>query len=156
MTSWCGAKFLNKCMRCEFSERDFPISVYWSNFWPRWFWVRDSLFVLPKVYLNSIKIVCTPGNYRYTSYVKWRDSEHFCCKTQIKYISFRTCVKVSIICPLGKINNLSNCQSWTIAVHGGLLCLHNSKSKAGSSLTWKCACLGRFCQSFFGIFHAVE
>jgi hypothetical protein len=28
---------------------------------------------------------------------------------------------VSIICPLGKINDFSNCQSWTIALHGGLL-----------------------------------
>ena len=40
---------------------------------------------------------------------------------------------MSIICPLGKINDLSNCQSWTITLHCGLLCLHNSKSKAGSS-----------------------
>jgi hypothetical protein len=92
--------------------------------------------IVTKVYLNSIKIVqFAPQVIIDTSYVKWRDNEHFCCKTQIKYISFRTCVKVSIFCSLGKINNLSNCQSWTIALHGGLLCLHNSKSKAGSSLT---------------------
>jgi hypothetical protein len=112
-----------------------------------------------KVYLNSIKIVQFAPHGQViidTSHVKWRDNEHFCCKTQIKYISFRTCVKVSMICPLGKINNLSNCQRWTKALHGGLLCLHNSKSKAGSSLTWKCPCLGRSCQSFFGIFRAVE
>jgi hypothetical protein len=36
---------------------------------------------------------------------------------------------------IGKIDNLSNCQSWTKASHGGLLCLHNSKSKAVPSLT---------------------
>ena len=91
--------------------------------------------LLLRKYLNSIKIVqFAPQVIIDISYVKWRD-EHFCCKTQIKYISFRTCVKVSIICPLGKINDLSNCQSWTITLHGGLLCLHNSKSKAGSSLT---------------------
>ena len=89
-------------------------------------------FSVTKVYLNSIKIVqFAPQVIIDTSYVKWRDNEHFCCKTQIKYLSFRTCVKVSIICPLGKIDNLSNCQSWTITLHGGLLCLHNSKSKAG-------------------------
>jgi hypothetical protein len=106
-------------------------------------------------YLNSIKIVqFAPQVIIDTSYVKWRDNEHFCCKTQIKYISFRTCEKVSIICPLGKINDLSNCQNWTIALHGGLLCLYNSKSNAGSSLTWKCACLRHFCQSFFGIFRS--
>jgi hypothetical protein len=94
------------------------------------------LFLVLRKYLNSIKIVqFAPQVIIDTSYVKWRDNEHFCCKTQIKYISFRTCVKVSIICPLGKINNLSNCQSWTITLHSGLLCLHNSKSKAGSSLT---------------------
>jgi hypothetical protein len=55
---------------------------------------------------------------------------------------------------LGKINDLSNCQSWTITLHGGLLCLHNSKSKAGSSLTWKMCMLRAFCQSFFGIFRS--
>jgi hypothetical protein len=78
-----------------------------------------------KVFLNSIKIVqFAPQVIIDTSYVKWRDNEHFCCETQIKYISFRTCVRVLIICPLGKINNLSNCQSWTKALHGGLLCLH--------------------------------
>ena len=96
------------------------------------------MYRVTKVYLNSIKIVqFAPQVIIDTSCVKWRDNEHFCsCKTQIKYISFRTCVRVSIICRLGKINNLSNCQSWTKALHCGVLCLHNSKSsKAGSSLT---------------------
>jgi hypothetical protein len=60
-------------------------------------------------YLSSIKIVqFAPQVIIDISYVKWRDNEHFCRKTQIKYISFRTCVRVSIICPLGKINILSN------------------------------------------------
>jgi hypothetical protein len=43
---------------------------------------------------------------------------------------------MSVTCPLDKIHDLSNCQSWMKALHGGLLCLHNSKSKVGSSLTW--------------------
>ena len=38
-----------------------------------------------KVYLNSIKIVqFAPQEIIDISYVKWRDNEHFCCKTQIK------------------------------------------------------------------------
>ena len=44
----------------------------------------NSINVLRK-YLNSIKIIqFAPQIIIDTSYVKWRDNEHFCSKTQIK------------------------------------------------------------------------
>ena len=44
----------------------------------------NSIHVLRK-YLNSIKIVqFAPQIIIDTSYVKWRDNENFCSKTQIK------------------------------------------------------------------------
>jgi hypothetical protein len=47
--------------------------------------VANILSSLLRKYLNSIKIVqFAPQEIIDTSYVKWRDNEHFCCKTQIK------------------------------------------------------------------------